>query len=71
MKTRAEALAMGMTIDDTAAGRPLAYKGPRFSPIAAFEIHTDLEAELMEKLSRLEMYVCHDLGLLLPDGWDA
>ena len=57
MKTRAEALAKGMTIDDSACGRPWAYKGARFNPTEAFEIHTDLEVELMEQVQNLTQEV--------------
>lgn len=69
MKTRAEALAMGMKIDDSSAGRPWAYKGPRFSPTLAFPIHTDLETALMERLENLEFYITFNLENPLPEGW--
>jgi hypothetical protein len=43
----AEAEAQGYTIDNSAAGRPWAYKGPRFNPTSACECYTELETELM------------------------
>jgi hypothetical protein len=43
----ADAQAQGYTIDNSAAGRPWAYKGPRFNPTASCECYTELETQLM------------------------
>lgn len=53
MKTRQQALDEGCTIDDSAAGRPWAYKGPRFATTSAFPILTDLEERMLELLQGL------------------
>ena len=42
-----EAKAQGYIIDESAAGRPWAYKGPRFNPTATAECYTELETKLM------------------------
>lgn len=42
-----EAEAQGYTVDNSAAGRPWAYKGPRFQPTASCECYTELESQLM------------------------
>lgn len=54
MKTIEQAQAQGYTIDSSAAGRPWAYKGPRFNTTDAFPVHTDLEAEMLALLRRLD-----------------
>lgn len=48
-----EATEQGFTIDHSAAGRPWAYKGARFSPGEACECYTELETELMATIEDL------------------
>lgn len=43
----------GYTIDDCAAGRPVAYKGPRFAPTAIMLCYTELESDLIYALDRM------------------
>lgn len=48
----------GFTIDRTAAGRPVAYKGTRFDPDEWHWCLTDLEAELITRMKTMSAYLC-------------
>lgn len=48
-----DAEAQGFTIDHVAAGRPWAYKGPRFAATEACECYTELETEMMAQVEYL------------------
>lgn len=56
MLTRSEAEKQGFTIDDTAAGRPVGYKGPRFEPNEMVYIYTELEEQLVDIVQNLEAF---------------
>lgn len=62
MLTRAQAVAQGFTIDNSASGRPVAYKGPRFRPTEWHWMLTDHETTLMEILEDgLRLFSSHHL----------
>lgn len=52
--SRADAEAQGYTIDNHAAGRPIAYKGRRFAPTAVRGVYTDLEMHYRKALEEIE-----------------
>ena len=52
------AKADGLMIDYTSAGRPYAYRGPRFAPDHGEEVLTELEATLLKLIGSLSDYMC-------------
>lgn len=52
-----DAVKDGFIIDDSAAGRPWAYKGPRFQSTESFPCHTELETELFDVLKKVKPVV--------------
>lgn len=64
MKSIKQARAAGFVIDESAAGRPYAYKGPRFQPTEGGPVQTEYETELMHLLEEAR-------GHLLVAGGDG
>ena len=54
IRTQGQAKAEGYTIDESAAGRPIGYKGPRFNPTDWCDCYTSLEARLLTALRDLD-----------------
>lgn len=55
MKTQTQALAEGYTIDRSAPGRPIGYKGVRFQPTDLCEVLTELEEQLVNALAQVSL----------------
>lgn len=53
MLTHDEAIAAGFAVDMSAAGRPIAYRGPRFAPTAVEAVYTQHEEELRRTLEAI------------------
>lgn len=53
---RQSAISRGFTIDDHAAGRPLAYKGPRFAPTETVRCYTAAEEKLLALLHEVKVF---------------
>lgn len=59
MISATQAKAEGYTIDNHAAGRPVAYKGNRFAPTEFVPVLTDEEEQLLAALEPLANMILH------------
>lgn len=58
--TETEALAQGFTVDHTAPGRPIAYRGRRFQPTAVVGVRTKHEETLRAALEAIRQAIDDD-----------